>query len=220
MGWSLLQRRGPSLSQILQGAPREAAGLGSGPSCIGSGPPAAHLQGGAVLVGRHIFSAPGLPGTPALYPSSLACLPGPALSSLGFQSHNSSELAAAHGLFSPTLFPRDRAKLLPAIQEELGIHKWTQRSSPGPSWRKGAVQRARSQRDGQTDPTLSPGQIPLVLCPGDSRLPPPGTSLARKGRLQQFPWALGSFGGRGPLLSWGCGPRPGPGLEGRETLQN
>ena len=157
---------------------------------------------------------------PSPLPLFLACLPGPALSSLGFQSHNSSELAAAHGLFSPTLFPRDRAKLLPAIQEELGIHKWTQRSSPGPSWRKGAVQRARSQRDGQTDPTLSPGQIPLVLCPGDSRLPPPGTSLARKGRLQQFPWALGSFGGRGPLLSWGCGPRPGPGLEGRETLQN
>lgn len=157
---------------------------------------------------------------PGPFPSSLACLPGPALSSLGFRSHNSSELAAAHGLFSPTLFPRDRAKLLSAIQEELGIHEWTQRSSPGPSWRKGAVQRAQGQRDGQTDPALSPGQIPLVLCPGDSRLPPPGTSLARKGRLQQFPWALGSFGGRGPLLSWGCGPRQGPGLEGRETLQN
>lgn len=45
MGWFLLQRRGPSLSQILQGAPGEGAGLGSGLLCVGSGLPAAHLQG-------------------------------------------------------------------------------------------------------------------------------------------------------------------------------
>lgn len=50
------------------GSPRGAAGLDSGPSRVGSGPPAAHLQGGAVHVEHHIFSAPGLPGTPALSP--------------------------------------------------------------------------------------------------------------------------------------------------------
>lgn len=118
MGWSLLQRRGPSLSQILKGALGRVQGWALAAAVLGQDLQLHTSRGHRSRGTPHFLCCrPSRDSGP--FPLFLACPAGPALSLLGFPSQNCSELAAAHGLFSPTPFPRDQAKLPSAIQEEL-----------------------------------------------------------------------------------------------------
>lgn len=76
--------------------------------------------GGAIHVECHVFSAPDLPETLALSPPSLASPPVPLLSPLwDFDLTTILSWPQPMDCFSPTLFPKDGAKMLSAVQEEL-----------------------------------------------------------------------------------------------------
>lgn len=103
-------------------------------------------------------------------------------------------MAPAQTLF-PLLFPEEGGKVLSAPQEEpefINGHKEAAHSQAGQGEGAEGLRLPRpwaglasvGQTDRQTPFVWKPGQLSLVLCPGDPGLPPLGTVPAREGQLQ------------------------------------